>query len=327
MRKRIAKSFDIFLELCEKTDLEVSQTIHDLEIDIAVDLKGHTHDSRLGVLANRPAPIQVHYLGYPGTIGADFVDYLVVDPVLVKPEDHPFYTEKIVCLPDTYQVNDRSRKIAGTNDTRLDHGLPKEGFVFCCFNNNWKITPDIYDTWLEILRGVEGSVLWLFRDNELAASNLIKEAEARGVNPARLVFADKLPLDEHLARHKHADLFLDTLYYNAHTTASDALWAGLPVITAYGETYASRVAASLLRAINLSELITYSVDEYKSLAIKLATHPVQLAALKQKLKAHRLTTPLFDTPRFTKNLENAYEQMVKRHQQGLPPDHIYVPDA
>lgn len=324
MRKRISKSFDQFHETADRSDQEIAQMIQALQIDIAIDLKGHTQDSRLGIFSYRPAPVQIHYLGYPGTLGASFMDYLVADPVLIPVEHRDFYTEKLVYLPDTYQVNDRSRAIATIEDTRADHGLPEHGFVFCCFNNNWKITPDLFDVWMRILGRIEGSVLWLFKENQIAADNLAKEAEIRGIAPARLVFAEKLPLDQHLARYKHADLFLDTLYYNAHTTASDALWAGLPVLTTQGDTYASRVAASLLNAIGLPELVTYSVGEYENLAVELATNPETLAGLKQKLVNNRLTTPLFDTPQFTRHLENAYEQMIERYRKGLKPDHIHV---
>jgi predicted O-linked N-acetylglucosamine transferase (SPINDLY family) len=249
----------------------------------------------------------------------------MADPVLIPAEHRGFYTEKIAYLPDSYQVNDRSRSIAVIEDARKDHGLPEQGFVFCCFNNNWKITPDLFDVWMRLLKRVEGSVLWLFQENQIAADNLTKEAELRGVASSRLVFAEKLPLDQHLARHRHANLFLDTCYYNAHTTASDALWAGLPVLTIQGNTFASRVAASLLNAIDLAELIAHSVDEYEALAVELVVNPAKLNALKKKLASNRLTTPLFDTPRFTRHLENSYEQMVARHRQGLQPDHIYVP--
>lgn len=324
VRAQVAAKFDQFIEIGDKTDAEIAELIRSLEIDIAVDLKGHTQDARLGIFASRIAPVQLHYLGYPGTTGAQFIDYLIADSTLI-PEDHQIgYTEKIVYLPDTYQVNNRLLEIAKTTDTRQDHGLPEEGFVFCCFNNNWKITPDLFDIWMKILIQVDQSVLWLFMENATAASNLIKEAISRGVNPDRLIFANKLPIDQHLARHKHADLFLDTIYCNAHTTASDALRSGLPVLTKLGNTYAGRVASSLLNAIGLPELITHTVDEYEALAINLATKPDRLSIIKSKLATNRNTTPLFDTPRFVRNLENAYKQMLERHQQGLMPDHIYV---
>lgn len=324
MRARISSGFDYFLEVADKSDVEIAQMLREMKVNIAVDLKGHTQDSRLGILAAGAAPIQLHYLGYPGTLGADFVDYLVADPTLIPIEHQKFYSEKIVYLPDTYQVNDRSRAVANVEDTRLDHGLPETGFVFCCFNNNWKITPDIFDVWMRLLKLVDASVLWLFEDNEIAAKNLKIEAERRGVAAGRLIFAKKMPLNLHLARHRYADLFLDTLYYNAHTTASDALWVGIPLITKLGETYASRVGASLLRACGMSEMVVESIEDYEALAIDLATNPDRLKSIKQKLKVNRSTTPLFDTPRFTANLELAYEAIWARHQAGLEPDHIYI---
>ena len=327
MRQRISRSFDQFIVVADKTDAEIAGIIRELEIDIAIDLKGYTQDSRLGILASRPAPIQMHFLGYPGTLGAPFIDYLVADPVLIPPEHQPGYTEKIVYLPDTYQVNDRHRDIATTNQTRRDQGLPEDGFVFCCFNNNWKITPDLFDVWCRLLNHCAGSVLWLLKDNDLAASHLIQAARTRGIDADRLVFAERLPLDQHLSRHQHADLFLDTRFCNAHTTASDALWAGLPLLTLLGDTYASRVGASLLTAIDLPELITRSLEEYEALAVELVSNRDRLAAIRQKLADNRLSKPLFDTQRFTRHLENAYEQIFARHQQGLAPDHIHVPHA
>lgn len=324
MRLRLIDGFDQFLEVSDKSDQEVAELLRDMEIDIAIDLKGHTENNRMGILAYRPAPVQIHYLGYPGTLGTSFIDYLVADPVLIPLEMQKFYQEKIIYLPNSYQVNDRKRKIAAIDDCRADHDLPEEGFIFCCFNNNWKITPEVFDTWMNILQKVEGSVLWLFKDNDLAATNLIMEARARGIAKERLVFAERLSLDLHLARLKHADLFLDTFHCNAHTTASDALWAELPVLTKIGETYASRVAASLLEAIGLPQLITTSIAEYESLAVELASHPEKLKVLKHCLIDQKTSAPLFDTPRFAKHLEAAFEQSIERYQQGLAPDHIHI---
>ena len=324
MRERVSKTFDRFIEAVDRSDAEIAAMLQVLDIDIAVDLKGHTQNSRLGIFAQRIAPIQMHYLGYPGTLGAPFIDYLVADPTLIPEAHQRFYSEQIIYLPDTYQVNDRSRRIADIDDTRHDHGLPESGFVYCCFNNNWKITPDIFDVWMKILNRVAGSVLWLFEDNPEAAKNLRSEAVARGVAPERLVFGKRLPLDQHLARHRHAELFLDTLYYNAHTTASDALWTGLPMVTKLGQTYASRVGASLLRAVGLPELVVDSLEAYEALAVDFAMNPEKLAATRRTLADNRLTTPLFDTPRFTRNLEAAYEAIWNRHQQGLAPNHVYV---
>ena len=324
MRQRAVQAFDRFIDVRTKSDLEIAELSRELRIDIAVDLKGFTKDARPGIFTFRPAPLQVSYLGYPGTMGAEFMDYLIADPTLVPQEFQQFYTEKIVCLPNSYQVNNAKRQIAGKVFTREELELPKTGFVFCCFNNNYKITPDIFDSWMRILKSVDGSHLWLFEDNPQAAGNLRREALRRGVDADRLVFAGRMPLPEHLARHRSADLFLDTLPYNAHTTASDALWAGLPVLTRIGESFAARVAASLLNAVHLPELITSSKDEYEALAIELATDPEKLAGIKLKLEKNRLTTPLFDSDLFTMHIEAAYQKMYERYHLDLPPDHIYV---
>jgi predicted O-linked N-acetylglucosamine transferase (SPINDLY family) len=267
----------------------------------------------------------VNYLGYPGTMGAEYIDYIIADRIVIPEDQHEFYSEKIAYLPNSYQVNDAKRSIADRAFTRTELGLPLTGFVYCCFNNNYKITPRVFDCWMRILKQVEGSVLWLLEDNAKAASNLRKEAVARGVDAERLIFANRMPLPDHLARHRLADLFLDTLPCNAHTTASDALWAGLPVLTCLGETFAGRVAASLLNAIGLPELISATLETYEQMAIDLARHPEKLAVIKRKLAGNRLTTPLFDTKRFTKHIEAAYTAMYERHQAGLPPDHIVIP--
>ena len=324
MRQRMEIMFDRFVEVSDLSDKEVAQQARNLGIDIAVDLKGYTFDSRPGIFALRAAPIQVSYLGYPGTMGAEYIDYLIADTTLIPEAHQKYYTEKIAYLPNSYQVNDTKREIADKTYTRTELGLPATGFVFCCFNNNYKIIPQIFDSWMCILKQVEGSVLWLFEGTEDAASNLRKEAESRGVNSDRLVFAPRLPLPEHLARHCMADLFLDTLPCNAHTTASDALWAGLPVLTCLGETFASRVAASLLNAMHLPELITSTVEDYETLAIELALNPEKLNSIKKKLFDNRLTTPLFNTPLFTCHLEAVYAEMYRRYQADLVPEHFYV---
>jgi predicted O-linked N-acetylglucosamine transferase (SPINDLY family) len=277
-----------------------------LGIDIAIDLKGSTKDHRFGIFSYRAAPVQVSYLGYPGTMGAEYIDYLIADKTLIPEESQKFYTEKIAYMPHSYQVNDRSRVISNRVFTKQEAGLPEEGFVFACFNSNYKITPDVFDVWARILKSVEGSVLWLFEENKNVASNLRAEANKRGLSPDRLVFAQKMPLHDHLARHKLADLFIDTLPCNAHTTASDALWAGLPVLTCMGESFASRVAASLLNAIEMPELITSSLEEYETLAIELGQNFQQVQSLKLKLETNKLTTPLFDSSLFTQNIENLF---------------------
>ena len=317
MRERVEAAFDQFIDVTTMSDKEIAAFSRMLQIDIAIDLKGATKDHRFGIFSYRAAPIQVSYLGYPGTMGAEYIDYLIADKTLIPHESQKFYTEKIAYLPHSYQVNDRSRVISDRVFTKQEVGLPEEGFVFACFNSNYKITPDVFDVWVRVLKSVEGSVLWLYKENETAALNLRKEAQKRGLAPERLVFAPKMAPSEHLARHKLADLFIDTMPCNAHTTASDALWVGLPVLTCMGESFASRVAASLLNAIEMPELITGSLQEYEVLAISLGNDPQRVQALKQKLEQNKLTTPLFDSTLFTKNIENLYEQMLKRDRAEL----------
>jgi predicted O-linked N-acetylglucosamine transferase (SPINDLY family) len=325
MRRRIEAAFDHFVGARLQADAEVAELARTLEIDILVDLKGYTQDARTGILAMRPAPVQVNYLGFPGTIGAGFIDYVIGDRSVIPEHDFDAYAEKIVWLPESYQANDRDRAIADTTPVRAEHGLPEGAFVFCCFNDNYKITPDVFSSWMRILSAMPNGVLWLFEDNAAAADNLRREAAARGVAPERLVFARRLPTPDHLARHRCADLFLDTLPYGAHTTASDALWTGLPVLTCLGETFAGRVGASLLNAIRLPELITTTPAAYEALAIELASDPGRLAMLKAKLADNRLRTPLYDTKLYTRQLETAYAAMMERHLAGLAPDHIRLP--
>ena len=324
MRTRLAAAFDQFVDVRLLPDLEVAKLSRQIGIDLAVDLKGYTEGCRTGIFAARAAPVQVSYLGYPGTMGLDYIDYILADDTVIPETSRQHYTEKVVCLPHCYQVNDRQRKVSERKFGRSELGLPETGFVFCCFNNNFKITPSTFDGWMRILRRVEGSVLWLLEDNPLAAGNLRNEAQARGVDPQRVVFAQRMPLDEHLARHKSADLFIDTLPYNAHTTASDALWVGLPVLTCAGESFASRVAASLLKAIGLPELVTQSQQDFEDLAVELASQPQQLAGVREKLARNRLKTPLFDTEQFTRHIEQAYHAMHQRHVAGLLPEHIIL---
>jgi protein O-GlcNAc transferase len=318
MRGRLRRSFDHFIEVRANADAEVANMLRQREIDIAVDLKGHTTYGRTGILAHRPAPIQVSYLGYPGSMGAPYVDYIVADGFVISEADEKFYDEKIVYLPDSYQVNDSKRAIAETTPGRVEAGLPEKGFVFCCFNNSYKIAPDTFDIWMRLLNKVEGGVLWLLAENSSVTRNLRAEAERRGVSPERLVFAAKVKLDQHLARHRLADLFLDTLPYNAHTTASDALWTGLPVLTCAGSTFAGRVAASLLHAVGLPELVTRDLHEYEELALKLAQSPAMLSEIAARLTTNRATAPLFDTHRFRRHLESAYITMWERYQRGEP---------
>ena len=323
IRLRLNQAFDKFIDVSNMSDLEVTKLSRELGVDIAVDLGGFTTHSRTDVFAYRAAPIQISYLGYLGTMGSNFIDYLVSDFKIIENSMIDYYSEKIIRIP-SYQVNDRKRPIASKEFTRQELGLPENGFIFCCFNNNFKILPATFDGWMRILKTVENSVLWLFEDNKFSAVNLKNEAKKQGVNPKRIIFANRLTNEEHLARHIYADLFLDTYPYNAHTTASDALWAGLPVLTLIGQSFASRVAASLLYAIGLPELVTTTQSEYESLAINLATDTKKLANIKEILSKNRLNTPLFDTPLFTRHIENAYCQIYERHQANLSPDNIYV---
>ena len=319
MRARLMRAFERFVDVRSMSDPEIARLIRELEIDIAVDLTGYTAGMRANVLVQRPAPLQLSYVGYPGTMGADFIDYIVADPTVIPPEHQKFYSEQIAYLPPSYLVTDGSHRIADVTPTRAQAGLPEHGFVFCSFNNSFKITPDIFDVWMRLLRGVDGSVLWLLGANASCVENLRSEARARGVAPDRLVFAPRIAVAEHLARHRLADLFLDTIYYGAHTTASDALFAGLPVLTCLGSTFTSRVAASLLNAVGLPELIANSLAEYEATAMELARDRDRLAALRAKLMRNRLSFPLFDTESFTRHLEAAYQTMWQRHQRGEPP--------
>jgi protein O-GlcNAc transferase len=308
MRQRLMDGFDRFVDVRPLSHGQAAARIHADAIDILVDLKGHTLNARTAILAGRPAPVQVNYLGYPGTMGADFIDYIVVDRFVAPHGQQAFFSEKLVELTGCYQPNDTKRAIVAA-PSRRDCGLPPDGFVFCCFNNSYKIAPAFFDIWMRLLRQVPGSVLWLLESNPLARRNLRREAETRGVDPVRLVFAPIKPIAEHLARHRHADLFLDTLPCNAHTTASDALWAGLPVLTCAGETFAGRVAASLLAAVGLPELIATSLETYEQLALDLARSPQLLRDLRDRLKANRDTSALFDLPAYVRNIEAAYARM------------------
>ncbi len=324
MRQRLVRAFEHFIDVQGMNDEAAVQTVRQLGVDIAVDLKGYTTGMRAGILGLRCAPLQVSYLGYPGTMGLPQMDYLLADRIVLPPEHAHHYSEKIVWLPDCYQCNDNKRPVAERTPSRPEAGLPEGAFVFCCFNNNYKITPAVFDVWMGLLRDVPGSVLWLLGDNDAATRNLRVEAAARGVEPGRLVFAQRTSPEAHLARHRLADLFLDTLPYNAHTTASDALWAGLPVLTCLGNAFAGRVAASLLRAVGLPQLITTSPEEYRTRALELVRDPAQLAEMRAHLARTRMTQPLFDTGRFCRHLESAYSAMWRRYTEGLPPESFEV---
>lgn len=324
MRHRLEQVFDRFIDVHNRSDDDVVLLARKHGIDIAIDANGYTMHARPGIFARRVAPVQVGYLAYPGTMGAGFIDYLIADPVLIPEAYQQHYTERIIRLPGSYQVNDDTRKIADEVPSRNDCGLPDEAFVFCCFNNSYKITPDQFDIWMRLLRSVDDGVLWLLGDNPAAIRNQRREAEARDVHADRLVFAERVPVEDHLARHRLADLFLDAFHYNAHTTASDALWTGLPLVTRCGNTFASRVAASLLSAAGLPELITHSREEYEKLALALARNPDRLRELRKRLIAARDTCALFDTERTTRQIEAAYETIWQRYRDGLPPDHIDI---
>ena len=327
MRVRLEAAFDRFIDVRRLDDRQSAAKIREMEIDIVVDLKGYTGDARPGILAHRPAPIQTHYLGYPGTMGVDYIDYIIADKIVIPAEHKRFYTEQIVTLPHSYQCNDSNRQIAEYTPTRAAAGLPDRGFVFCCFNNVSKITPEIFELWMRLLKDVDGSVLWLLEANNDATRNLKREAETRSVSSERLIFAPLTNLPDHLARHRLADLFLDTLPYGAHTTASDALWAGLPLLTCLGTTFPGRVGASLLQALGLPELIAESLADYERLALAFARDAPALAALKAKLARNRESEPLFDTKRFTRALEAAFAHMHDRHKNSLPPMHFAVPEG
>ena len=325
MTERIAAAMDHLLDVSSMSDAEVVERSRELSIDIAVDLMGFTLYGRTGIFARRAAPIQVSYLGYPATMGVDYIDYLIADQTLIPESSREHYAEKIVYLPGSFQATDSTAAPASIPCTRTGEGLPEHGFVFCCFNGNSKIAPDTFDGWMRILARAPGSVLWLLEDNPTAGENLRKQAALRGIDPARLIFAQRVPLAEHLSRQRLADLFLDTFPFNAGATATPALWVGLPILTRTGQTFVSRMGASLLRALSLpAELITTTPEAYEARAVDLACNPARLQAIRAELDRNRLTSPLFDTPRFTRNLEAAYIAMFARHQAHLPPDHIHI---
>ena len=323
-RQRASLCFDKFKYVGLKSDREISLLARKMEIDIAIDLKGYTQDARPNIFAEGCAPIQLSYLGYPGTMGAKYMDYLIADSTLIPEEKKHHYLEKIVYMPYSYQVNMTNREVSKNSLLRDELGLPVKGFVFCSFNNAYKITPSTFAGWMRILKAVEDSVLWLLEGNTTSSKNLKNEAMKLGVNENRIIFAKRIPVEDHLNRIKQADLFIDTLPYNAHTTASEALRMGLPVLTLEGNSFASRVAASLLRAVSLPELITTTQEQFELVAIQMATHPEKLKKIKDKLIDNLPTAALYDTPLFTRHLESAYLEMYDRYQNGLNSEHIYV---
>lgn len=328
LRARMVNAFDQFIDARDMTSEQIARLMREKEVDIAVDLGGFTSDTRTDVFAYRPAPVQVNYLGYPGTMGTPYHDYILADKHIIPPEHQRFYTEKVVYLPDTYLPTDNSVAIAERTPTRAECGLPDTGFVFCSFSHDYKISPPVFDVWMRLLAQVPGSVLWLMSRGELSQANLRREASARGVDPDRLIFAGRVPLvEDHLARYRQADLFLDTHPYNAHTTAADALMAGLPVVTYMGNSFPSRVAGGLLHAAGLPELVTHSLADYETLALQIAQNADVLRALKEKVAHNQAHCPLFDTRHFCFNLEAAYIAMWRQQQLVNVNDELGTPDS
>ena len=324
LQKKLSKSFDIYRDVSQMNDKEVALLARKDEIDIAIDLNGYTQNARTRIFAYRAAPVQINFLGFPGTMGANFIDYIIADQNLIPESSQKFFNEKPIYLPNTYMPTDNSRDISKKPFGRKQMGLPEDSFVFCCFNNNYKITSEEFDIWMNLLAKIENSVLWLRKSNEWSEDNFIKEAKKRDVDPSRLIFAGRMAMEEHLARHKLADLFLDTFNFNAHTTATEALWSGLPVVTKIGRGFAARVAASLLNAIDLPELITDTKQNYEELILELATNPPKLLKIRNKLLKNRLSKPLFNTELYTKHLENGYRIAYENHIQGKKPEIINV---
>jgi len=324
LRERISLGVDHFMEVNDLSSKEIAKLIQSKNIDISIDLSGYTRKSRSEIFQYRMSPIQINYLGYPSTMGANFIDYIIADPVTIPDRYRNFYSEKIIYMPHTYQPNDDKRKIAMTRSKRVDFNLPEKGFVFCCFNQIYKISPKEFNIWMRLLKNVNNSVLWLIKSNKWVEQNFSKEAKQQGIDPSRIIFAEKLSHAEHLARHKHADLFIDTFNYNAHTTASDALWSGLPIVTKQGKQFSARVTSSLLTACGLSELITKNEKEYEELIYKLATNPKKLKTISLKLSENKTSKPLFNTKQYTDNFEKGLQQAYDLYFNGEHPKNIFV---
>lgn len=317
LRSRLINAFDQFIDGRQLGSSQIASMMRDMEIEIAIDLSGFTSDSRTDIFAYRPAPIQANYLGYPGTMGTDFMDYIIADARVIPENHQQFYNEQVVYLPDSYLPFDNNLLIAERTPTRAECGLPETGIVFCSFSHDYKITPNIFRIWLSLLQNVPNSILWLMSRNEASQQNLRVTAKAYGIDPSRVIFAERVPLiEDHLARYRLADLFLDTHPYNAHTTAADALFAGVPVLTYQGNSFPSRVASSLLHAVGLPELITHSPDDYYQQALKLGTTPSLLRDLKERLNSLRSTSPLFNTSQYCRSLEAVYIAMWRNYQLG-----------
>ena len=323
---KIAESADKFVDASAMGDPELTRLARTDKLDIAIDLKGYTQHVRLGMFREGIAPIHMTYLGYPATLASPCFDYAIVGETVIPVEEREHYTENLIYLPHSYQCTDNERPVSEKQTARADWGLPEEGIVFCCFNHTAKICPDVFSIWMSVLKQAEASVLWLLESNKWARANLRREAEQRGVDPERLIFAPKVPQDEHLARLRHADLFLDTFAYNAHTTASDALYMGLPIVTKAGRQFAARVGASLLKAVGLPELVTETESEYEALILDLATDPLRLANIRDKLKRDRLSSPLFDTKRFARNFEKGLHAAYQRNVAGKGPADVVISD-
>jgi protein O-GlcNAc transferase len=324
MRTRLEHSVERFVDVSRLSDREVADWLQGQGVHLAIDLKGLTGGARTGIFALRAAPVQINFLGYPGTMGADYMDYIIADRYVIPSEDQHCYAEKVAYLPQCYQPNDAKRPLPAQLRTREECGLTESGFVFCCFNNLYKISPSVFESWMALLRGVEGSLLWLLEGTPTAMRNLRSRAAAQGIAPERVLFAPHVALAQHLARYRHADLFLDTAPCNAHTTASDALWMGVPVLTMTGVTFAGRVATSLLHAVGLPQLCTVSLKDYVAKAMHLATTPSELSALRAHLEEGRDTCPLFDTAGYCRQLEQAYEEIWARHARGEPPSALQI---
>jgi predicted O-linked N-acetylglucosamine transferase (SPINDLY family) len=319
MRQRLEKAFDRFIDGRDSSDVSIARMLREYEIDIAIDLMGPTQGARPGIFSYRPAPLQAIFIGYAGSSGASYMDYILADRIVVPESEQHLFREKVVYLPDTFMGTDAKRIIGADTPSRADEGLPESGFVFCSFTNSYKVSPQIFDVWMELLRNIDNSVLWLSNTNNAAKDNLLREAKQRGVDPDRIVFARRVALNrDHLARHRLAGLFLDTAPLGAHSTVCDALWAGTPVLTCAGDTFGGRIAASALSALGLTELVTYDLSSYKRRAIQLARDPHALKSLSAKLAVHRTEFPLFNTQRFTRHIEAAYVSMWERYQKGEP---------
>ena len=324
MGERTRKAFDVFREVNKFSDKEIALKIQKDKIDILINLNGYTKDARTGIFTYKPAKIQINFLGFPGTMGAEFIDYIIADSVVIPDRFNNLYSEKIIRLPHSYMPTDNTREISNRPFTRKEMGLPTKGLVFCCFNNSYKISVNEFDIWMRVLSKIENSVLWLKVGNELAKKNIRIAAEKRGVDPSRIIFAEFLKMEDHLARYALADVFLDTFNFNGHTTSADALWAGTPLITKLGKSFASRVAGSLLTALGLTELITNTEKEYEALIIQLANNPLELEKIKEKLKKNLISNNLFDTEKYTFNLEKAYRKAYENYTKGNKPKNITI---